>query len=68
MNRKGAKPPGKPHRIDYSDELGRQVKNSSRTIHGEEAVQLIEKLRVAGSEGERIEIINNNKGQDLQGL
>ena len=68
LNRKGAKPPGKPHRIDYSDELGRQVKNSSRTIHAEEAVQLIEKLRVAGSEGERIEIINNNKAQDLQEL
>jgi len=51
----------KLHRIEYCGGFGRQVINSATTFTAERAVELIEKLRDAGSEKGRIQILRDNK-------
>ena len=55
----------KPSVIHYCNDFGRQVLNSTTTFTAERAVELIEKLRDAGSEKARIQILkDNNKGKN----
>ena len=55
----------KPSVIHYCNDFGRQVLNSTTTFTAERAVELIEKLRDAGSENARIQILkDNNKGKN----
>ena len=55
----------KLHRIEYCSGFGRQVINSTTTFTAERAVELIKKLRDAGSEKARIQILkDNNKGEN----
>lgn len=55
----------KLHRIEYCSGFGRQVLNSITTFTAERAVELIKKLRDAGSEKARIQILkDNNKGEN----
>ena len=54
----------KPSVIFYCNGFGRQVPNSTATFTAERAVELIEKLRDANSEEERIQILkDNNRGK-----
>jgi hypothetical protein len=54
----------KPFIIHYCNNLGRQVPNSTANFTAKRAVELIEKLRDANSEEERIQILkDNNRGK-----
>ena len=61
LKEKNANERVKLHRIEYCGGFGRQVINSATTFTAERAVELIEKLRDAGSEKGRIQILRDNK-------
>jgi len=66
LKEKGSDEVDKLHRIEYCSGFGRQVLNSTATFTAERAVELIEKLRDAGSEKARIKILKDNMGKNQE--
>ena len=62
LKEKGSVGADKIHRIEYCSGFGRQVKYSAKTVHAENAVQLIQGLIDADSKEARTEIVTKYMG------